>query len=212
MVVPKAKRSKEPAGNGDSLPTSRDKILDAAVQVAIRDGILAMTLDAVAREAGVSKGGLLYHFQTKDDLIAGMLDYFTEKVGCALEQRMAADEKREGRFFRAIVQMVFQPSPGADVPGPPFSVLARFMATMLAASLNNPRLLDVARENIRRLRERLLAEGPNGLRQVALWPAVYGLLLWQHLGILSFDDPVHRLIVDELLTLAEGPKSSVPGE
>ena len=51
--------------SGPIASSSREKILDAAVQVAIRDGILAMTLDAVAREAGVSKGGLIYHFRRR---------------------------------------------------------------------------------------------------------------------------------------------------
>ena len=36
--------------------SSREKILDSAVQVAIRDGILAMTVEAVAREAGRQQG------------------------------------------------------------------------------------------------------------------------------------------------------------
>ena len=37
--------------------SSRERILAASVQVALREGVSAMTLDAVAREAGVSKGG-----------------------------------------------------------------------------------------------------------------------------------------------------------
>jgi len=212
MAIPKVKSSDMGARNGESMPSNREKILDAAVRVAIRDGILAMTLDAVAKEAGVSKGGLLYHFQTKDDLIAGMLDYFMGRARRALEERMAADENPRGRFFRAFLQTVFQPARAGDAAGPASSVMARFMTTMLAASANNPQLLDHARQNIGRMRERLLAEGPNGLRQVALWPAVYGLLLWQHLGILSADDPVHRLMLDELLILAEGPVPSLPTE
>ena len=40
-----------------------------------RDGVSAMTLEAVAREAGLSKGGLLYHFASKDELIAAMLQH-----------------------------------------------------------------------------------------------------------------------------------------
>ena len=39
-----------------------------------RDGAAALTLDAVAAEAGVSKGGVLYHFGSKRALIDGLLD------------------------------------------------------------------------------------------------------------------------------------------
>jgi len=204
------------SGSGLSVPeikpaiSSRERILNSAVQVAIRDGILAMTIEAVAKEAGVGKGGLLYHFRTKDDLITGMLECFRAKVTCAVEARMAADGNPRGRWFRALVQTVFEPSPAGDAAGPAPSEMGRFVTAMLAASANNPQLLEIPRQTIARMRDRLLTEGPNGLRQLALWPAVYGLLLWQHLGVISPDDPLRRSILDELLTLAEGPDPAVP--
>jgi len=192
--------------------SSREKILDSAVQVAIRDGILAMTLDAVAREAGVSKGGLLYHFRTKDDLITNMLEYFRDKVTRALEARMATDGNPRGRWFRALVQTVFEPASAGNAAVPAPSEMGRFVTAMLAASANNPQLLAVPRQAIGRMRDRLLSEGTNGLRQLALWPAVYGLLLWQHLGVISPDDPLRQSMLDELLSLAEGPAPGVPRE
>ena len=81
--------------------------------------------------------------------------------------------------------------------------MPRFLIAMLAASATNPRLLDPIRERLKGVREQLLEEGPNGLRQVALWPAVFGLMLWRHLGVLADDDPVRQAIVEELLKLAE---------
>jgi AcrR family transcriptional regulator len=44
---------------------ARERILEAAYTVAERSGAAALTLDAVAAEAKVSKGGLLYHFPSK---------------------------------------------------------------------------------------------------------------------------------------------------
>lgn len=51
----------------------RDGLLDAAERVVLRDGANSLTIDAVAREAGVSKGGVLYAFETKDALIDAMM-------------------------------------------------------------------------------------------------------------------------------------------
>ena len=48
---------------------SRDDILAAARAVLLRDGIAAVTLEAVAREAGMSKTGLYYYFSSKEALI-----------------------------------------------------------------------------------------------------------------------------------------------
>ena len=83
---------------------------------------------------------------------------------------------------------------------------------MLTALVNNPSLLDPVRQNMREVREQLVAEGPNGLRQVALGAAVHGLILWQHLGFISSADPVYQSILTELITLAEAPDSPIAKE
>ncbi|OUZ10319.1 hypothetical protein BHE97_08230 [Aeromicrobium sp. PE09-221] len=53
-------------------PSSRDAVLDAALRVARRDGLSAVTFDSVARESGLSRGGVMYHFDTKDALLEQM--------------------------------------------------------------------------------------------------------------------------------------------
>ena len=181
--------------------SSRERILAATVQVALRDGVSAMTLDAVAREAGVSKGGLLYHFASKDDLIAAMLEHHAGRIQKTVEARMAADPNPRGRWFRALVQTIH----GCEAADAVLPEMPRFLIAMLAASATNPRLLDPIRERLKGVREQLLNEGPNGLRQVALWPAIFGLMLWRHLGVLADDDPIRQSIVEELLALAAGP-------
>ena len=55
-----------------SVPT-RDRPLDAFEQLLVEGGERSATLDAVAAAAAVSKGGLLYHFGSKDALINGVL-------------------------------------------------------------------------------------------------------------------------------------------
>lgn len=52
---------------------TRERILDAMRAVLARGGASAVTLESVAAEAGLSKGGLLYHFKTKQALYAGLL-------------------------------------------------------------------------------------------------------------------------------------------
>lgn len=48
---------------------SREDILAAARSVLLRNGIAAVTLEAVAREAGMSKTGLYYYFASKEALV-----------------------------------------------------------------------------------------------------------------------------------------------
>ncbi|MEV0218542.1 TetR family transcriptional regulator [Streptomyces sp. NPDC050704] len=68
-------------------PSSRTKILDAAIRVTEREGITSLTLDAAAEEAGVTKGGLLYHFRTRDELLVAIQRHLTE----AWEERLLAE-------------------------------------------------------------------------------------------------------------------------
>ncbi|TFD68967.1 TetR/AcrR family transcriptional regulator [Cryobacterium ruanii] len=53
--------------------STRDRLLDAFEELLVEGGERSATLDAVAAAAAVSKGGLLYHFASKDALIDGLL-------------------------------------------------------------------------------------------------------------------------------------------
>ena len=52
----------------------REQIINAAYAVALRAGIADVTLRAVAVQAGLSHGLLIFHFKRKDQLIAALLD------------------------------------------------------------------------------------------------------------------------------------------
>ena len=55
------------AGKGDS---TRDQIVVAATRLFYGEGIRAVSMDAVAEKAGVTKKTLYYHFTSKDELVA----------------------------------------------------------------------------------------------------------------------------------------------
>jgi AcrR family transcriptional regulator len=66
--------------------SQRPHILEAGLRVAARNQGAAITLDAVASEAGVTKPGLMYHFPSRDALMVALVEY----AACQLERRMAA--------------------------------------------------------------------------------------------------------------------------
>jgi AcrR family transcriptional regulator len=80
-------------------PSSRIQILQAAVRVTERHGITALTLEAAAEEAGLTKPGLMYHFRTRDDLLIAIQRYLTgtweeqmlTELGKPLEQSTAQE-------------------------------------------------------------------------------------------------------------------------
>jgi len=67
---------------------ARDSILAAAAQLISREGARRLTLNAVAAEARLSKGGLLYHFSSKDDLIRGLVETLVAQFDAVVEPRV----------------------------------------------------------------------------------------------------------------------------
>ncbi len=70
---------------------TKEKLLDAFETLLERHGTSGATLDAVAAEAGVSKGGLLYHFGSKAELVKGSLDRLRVLVSEDIEEMKAAE-------------------------------------------------------------------------------------------------------------------------
>ncbi|AMG84365.1 TetR/AcrR family transcriptional regulator [Microbacterium sp. HSID17254] len=84
-------------------PLAREKVLDAFEAILIDEGERAATLEATAKAAGVSKGGLLYHFRSKDDLEAGLLERLDHLTTLDLERMRTADEGPVAYYVRTSV-------------------------------------------------------------------------------------------------------------
>lgn len=81
---------------------TRDRILDAFEQLVLEQGERAGTIAATAEAAGVSKGGLLYHFGSKAALVEGLADRL-ERFGRAEEARLAPMSDAVRVFLRESV-------------------------------------------------------------------------------------------------------------
>ncbi|MEZ0166549.1 TetR/AcrR family transcriptional regulator [Kineococcus sp. LSe6-4] len=71
---------------------TRDRLVDAFAGLVVSSGARSATLEAVAARAGVSKGGLLYHFASKDALVEGLVRRFERIAREDLEQMRTAPE------------------------------------------------------------------------------------------------------------------------
>lgn len=95
---------------------THDALLHAAGRIVRRDGVARLTLDAVAAEAGVSKGGVLYHFRTKETLIGAFVEGVAEAFQADLASVLATDDGPvRGRLLRAYVRTATMPDPVPDL-------------------------------------------------------------------------------------------------
>ncbi len=81
----------------------RDRILDAFEDLLAEHSERAATLEAVAARAGVSKGGLLYHFASKDALVDGVLERFAADLERDVEHMRAAPDGPVSYFLRTSI-------------------------------------------------------------------------------------------------------------
>ncbi|WP_327787155.1 TetR/AcrR family transcriptional regulator [Rhabdonatronobacter sediminivivens] len=125
---------------------TRMRLLDAAEAVARRLGPGNLSLDAVAAEAGVSKGGLLYHFPSKSKLLEALVAHHLSRLDAALRA-----EEATGRPNAAITAYMDQFLQEAARQKPPASGL-------LAALAENPQLLDPIRARERDFLARIRAD------------------------------------------------------
>lgn len=60
-------------------PSKRTEILDAALRVIEQGGVTAVTFDSVAEAAGLTKGGLLYHFPTREAMLHALHKHLADR-------------------------------------------------------------------------------------------------------------------------------------
>jgi AcrR family transcriptional regulator len=123
---------------GTTLST-RDKILEAAEDVVLTDGVVCLTLEKAAVRAGLSKGGVLYHFRSKEALVAAMVERLSERFEEGLREHRAR-RPEPGSFARAYVEECFaEPVTADEIRG------ERVGAALLAAIASQPELLATLR-------------------------------------------------------------------
>jgi AcrR family transcriptional regulator len=159
---------------------TKDKLLNAAGAVVRRDGAQALTLDAVAAEAGVSKGGLLYHFGTKRELIEALVDRWLSEF-----------ERDIGAAGPGFVRgYVLASGPREDELG------------LLAAFAADPSVLVKARERYAIWQDRVEREGSDPVDATVARLAADGLWLAELLGMAPPRGRLREQVLSRLLELA----------
>lgn len=143
--------------------SSRVTILEAAAAVCAEVGVRGLTLQAVADRAGMSKGGLLYNFPSKDALLHGMVDQYVEQIGGG-----TADSTTMTSLQRLLLHRAQCKDDGER----------QAASSMVAAIAERPELLHPVRRLYSRIWDELKAGDQPGQALVA-WLASEGLFLFE---------------------------------
>ena len=173
--------------------SSREVILDAAEAVVLESGARHMTLDAVAAKAGISKGGLLYHFPTKEALLRAMLERLRKQLDEAWKKKSKGLKEGPGREIKAFILSSTDRDPKKDQIG----------SALLAAVAHDPNLLQSGRDDFRRRLAEVTQSGFNFRRAAIIFFAVHGLVLSELLSLSPLSIKERNALVEELLRLAD---------
>lgn len=171
---------------------TRKALLRAASEVVRAEGVSGLSLEAVARKAGVSKGGLLYHFSTKDALLTAMVTDLLERFEVELEQELRRDEEPgPGRWLRAFVRATFA------TPPPDFDLTAG----ILAAAATDPLLLAPFRGAFKRWQQLAESDGLDPALATLIRLAADGLWFADLLDVAPPTGLLRTRVLDTLLQL-----------
>jgi AcrR family transcriptional regulator len=95
-----------------SEPERRLALLKAAFREVAEKGFSEVTLDDIARRAGVSKGVTLYYFDSKEALFRELFSWLIDSIHARMREAVAAEQDPVSRI-RALVALIF-PSPSKN--------------------------------------------------------------------------------------------------
>lgn len=170
---------------------TRQHILQAASRIVKRDGVARLTIDAVAREAGLSKGGVLYHFASKEALIEGMIGGLLEEFEQDMARVQAQEEPGPGRWLRAYIRTTCDPVQ-EDLDS---------SQSLIAAISTYPHLLEPVRERFAQWQLQVEADGLPPEQATILRLAVDGLWLADLFGLAPPSGPQRAALVQSLLDM-----------
>lgn len=161
----------------------KEKILCEANKVIAKKGLNCFTLEEVAKEAGISKGGLLYHFPSKDKLIQGLIEYYMEQFDRKIDRT---------RWLPSLIEQYFncESNDTTCVRG------------LLAAVAMNQELLKPIRDNHIEMMDKI-NELKDPAMAMIICLACYGMAFSNLFGINVFSKEDMQRIHDRLMDLSQ---------
>lgn len=169
---------------------TRQKLLQAGREVAFEAGAASLTVEGVARQAGVSKGAVLYHFPSKDGLLGAVLMSLLE----GFQEAVAREHERGGSWLKAYLRASFPEQRAGYL---------RETRTIFAIVTLRPELGSLVRDRFLLWHQRALEDGQDPLTAGLVRAAVDGLWYNEMFGF-SLDDEAREALLSRLEQLIDG--------
>jgi AcrR family transcriptional regulator len=174
--------------NATKKELKRELILKAASLIVREEGVEKLTLEAVAKKAGISKGGLLYHFPTKEELILGMVEQLSSTFVAEFNERAEHDIHSKGRWTRAYISTSL--SGNKDVND--------LYTALSAAQFTNPQMLKLLQDDYANIQNKIENDELDPVRSTMVRLVIDGLWFADMFGLASPNEEMRQKIIEEL--------------
>lgn len=137
---------------GQTAEQTREDILRAAAKL-LADGAAKLTLEGTAKAARVSKGGLIYHFPSKDSLLVALAEQTVAAFREDLEAAADPLDREPGSFTRCFIRAALRPSVSGQK--------TRDSMFLMSFLLRHPEAAEVLRNGEAEFTEQLARDGVN---------------------------------------------------
>lgn len=165
---------------------SREQVLQAAIDCLATKGFAHTSVGDIAERAGMSKGSVHYHFESKDDLLTHVLHHCLERIGtpvrAAWEQKALSSTERIAGAISALRQT-------REDMGPEM----RVVIDLMAQAVHDEQLRVPIAAAMQREREALLEALRESLHELGMTPLVAPELILRLLMAMLDGFVLHRL-------------------
>lgn len=153
---------------------TRAAAVEAALRIIARDGYSRLTLDAIARETGVSKGAITHQFKSKHEVLKALLMHERAYYDAFREEQMAKGAKAATSPTLAVEIAISR----TLLTNPNSAAFA-----VMGALAEEPELMVPVRASAAETVARLRAEAADPDTAVLRWAAAHGLALMTLFGM-----------------------------
>lgn len=169
---------------------TRNAVIQAALAIIARDGPGRLTLDAIARESGISKGGLMHQFRTKQAVLRALLEhqvaYFED-----FSRKYVAEHGTETSQSHLAAEI----ATSRETIAKPHSVAL----ALIGAVAEEPGLMTITRSKDAQKIAAIKADAPDPDLAVLRWSAARGLAFSFLLGLCPLTKAERERLFERLL-------------
>ena len=171
---------------------SRQKIIDAAVDIAVNQGPRTLTLDNVAEKCNMSKGGVMHHFKSKEALLEALLGNLMDTF--KRYETEICEENQQQLAISRILRTRQRIHERVDLD---------YARLFLVAANENPDLLGVFSQHMAEFVQELREQPGNFWDSIVLWLAIDGLSFQELMSVSPFTETERNTIREKLISMAE---------